>query len=123
MGRSQQCRMTSKKSAKDILAANLRMLMNTAKHSEAALAKLAGVDPTTINNILNRNNAAKIDSVQAVAKAYGLDTWKLLVENMAEAVGHNGELGTIISAYAKTDETGRHSILKVAEIAARPYRE
>ena len=113
--------MPLRKTAIDILAINLRWLMERDKLSEGDVAKKAGIDKKTINNILNRRNEPQLDIVEAVAKAFGLEPWQLLVDGMGEAMTRDGKLGSLIEAYAKTDDSGRESMLKVAEIAVRPY--
>lgn len=115
--------MAIKRTAIDILAANLRWLMARDKLSEADVAKKAGIDKKTVNNMLNARFASQLDKVDAVAKVFGLQTWELFVDGMGQALARDGKLGNIIEAYAKTDDSGRESMLKVAEIAVRPYRE
>lgn len=113
--------MPEQKPVTQVLAENLRALMDHEQYSEAALAQRAKVNPTTINNMLNQNHAAKIDSLEAVAKAFGHQAWELLLEG-GPRFG-DATLPRLIEDYRRSDDTGRHSILTVAELAARPYRE
>lgn len=115
--------MAQKKTAMQILAANLRWLMARDKLSEADVAKKGGIDKKTVNNMLNGRFASQTDKVEAVARAFGMQTWELFVDGMGQGLAKDDKLGSLIEAYAKTDDYGRDSMLKVAEIAIRPYRE
>lgn len=69
-----------------ILAQNVKALMGTkgGPNTQAALAERSGVAQATIGRILNPTgkNAARIDTVTAIAKAYGLEGWQLMVAGM-----------------------------------------
>lgn len=115
--------MTQDKSAMEVLAANVKQLLAKSKWSENELGRRSRVDPKTINNIVNCRTAATIDSLDAIARAFKLKAWRLLMDEKLTIDDGNGEVENLIENFQKTDETGRHSILSVAELAARPYRE
>jgi transcriptional regulator with XRE-family HTH domain len=114
--------MPAKKPLPKVIADNLRALMLKRGWSDGDLAAKAGVDKKTVNNMVNGRHATQTDKLELVAKAFGLHAWELLVEGMGDAQAHDGKLENLIEAYAKTDDSGRDSMLKVAEIAIRPYK-
>jgi hypothetical protein len=66
-----------------ILADNILNLM--AFHgiqSNAALAKAAKIDPSTVGRMINKKHASQIDRVQAVARVFDLDAWQLMIPNL-----------------------------------------
>lgn len=111
--------MKGKRSLIQILAVNLKALMDTNQVSSAALAKLSGVDKKTVNNMLRGRFATQIDKLEAVAYALDTKPWRLLMDAAGHASGEDGGVSKLIADYTKSDETGRHSILTVADLAAR----
>jgi len=87
------------------------------------VARAADVDPKTINNMLHGRFEPRLDLVEATANVFGLTAWQLIVPGMAESILSDGKLQSIVESYAVTDEAGRDSISRVADIAARPYRD
>ncbi len=67
-----------------ILADNLNALMKTrdGPHSENDLAAKSKVAQATIGRIRAKTSDAKIDTVDKLARAYGLEGWQLLVAGM-----------------------------------------
>ena len=70
-----------------ILARNLKALMDSKSGptSEMALARKSGVAQATIGRIKRQETAASIETVDQLAKAYGLQAWHLLVAGMDPA--------------------------------------
>ena len=71
-------RMDSRK----ILADNIRTLKEYAGLPNAKLATKCGVSNGTISNALLAKNALDIDTLDAIAKAFHLSAWQLLVPNL-----------------------------------------
>lgn len=67
-----------------ILARNLQALMRTKSgpKSQMGLGKRSGVAQATIGRILRQETAASIETVDDLAKAYGLQGWQLMVAGM-----------------------------------------
>ena len=67
-----------------VLAINLKALMKIkgGPNSQSALGKKSGVAQATIGRILNEESAASIETVDDLARAYGLEGWQLLVPGM-----------------------------------------
>jgi len=110
----------AEKTSRTALARSLRAIMRATKVKGPEVAKRAGLDPKTVNNMVNGRFGASLDNVAAVAKALNLELWQLFMPDYIEAYLQDGQnLKTILSAYCSTDDTGRSSILNVAEMAAR----
>jgi len=79
-------------SLRTVLAANLAALMaHASDHKDARLSNqvglesASGVSNSTISRYLRQEVAAKIDDVQRLAVAYGLQGWQLLFPNLDPA--------------------------------------
>lgn len=69
-------------SNKDILADNLKRLMDKNGHSQGDVHRLTGLSQSSIGRILNRQVDATISSIDAIANLYRLQSWQLLVFDM-----------------------------------------
>ncbi len=73
---------------KRVVSANVQTLLDYAadRHlpyaNAKALAGKAGLTPSTVGHILKCDTAAKIDTLQAIAKVYKLEAWVLLIPNL-----------------------------------------
>lgn len=74
---------------RQILAANLRALMDASPHwrstltvEKATALRGAKVGKSTIDRALKSETALTLDNVEALAKLFGLDAWQLLVPAM-----------------------------------------
>lgn len=69
-----------------MLRQNLKLLMVTTKdgpNSQSALRRKSGVAQATIGRILSeRGENARIETIDRLARAYGLEGWQLLVPGM-----------------------------------------
>lgn len=71
-----------------VLASNLRALLAYARdkklpYSDAkALAKKAGLTPSTVGHWLRAENAAQIDKLERLAAVFKLRAWQLLIPNL-----------------------------------------
>ena len=74
--------MVKKLSSKEIIAANLKALMIKNSHSEGELHRKTGLSQSTIGRTLKGETATTVDTLDAIAKAFGLFAWQLLIENM-----------------------------------------
>lgn len=104
------------------IAANLRLLMKFAKHSERDLEKISGVSQKTINNILHARGEAKIPTVGKLAAAYGLSSWQMLMKSLGREVDKpGGTVGSLVESYMAASDEGQKIILGIAEREAK-YR-
>lgn len=104
-----------KKSVIAVLAENLKALMSSTPDlsSSPKLARKAGVSARTVNNAENARHDPKLSSVEAIARAFGLDTHQLLTPAVDKS------FLTLSSAWNEADELGRELMLNAAEIALR----
>lgn len=67
-----------------VLALNVKALLDSGigPTTQNDLALKAGVAQATIGRVLEGETAAKIDTVDGIARAYGLEGWQLLVAGM-----------------------------------------
>lgn len=77
----------AKESVGITLARRLRALIESRQLSQSTLARMSGVAQKTISNVLNYSGAsdrhATIETVEALARALGLQPWELLRQDMA----------------------------------------
>lgn len=67
-----------------VLSQNLKALL-TSKHgpsTQSELKRQSGLAQSTIGRALSGETAATVDTVEQIAKAYGLEAWQLLVAGM-----------------------------------------
>lgn len=68
-----------------VLRQNLRALMQTqgGPHSQGELSRKSGVAQATIGRILSKEGEnARIETVERLARAYGLQGWQLMIAGM-----------------------------------------
>jgi transcriptional regulator with XRE-family HTH domain len=104
-----------------VLAATLRAIMRRKKIGVAKLSGASGVDKGTINHMLGGHHAARLDKLDAVARALKVPPWRLLMDEPVVGEDEVSGLEELVDDYNKADVTGRHSILTVAELAARAH--
>jgi transcriptional regulator with XRE-family HTH domain len=74
--------MVKSQSNKDILADNLKRLMDKNKHTQGDVHRLTGLSQSSIGRILNKQVDATISSLDVLAHLYKLQSWQLLVLDM-----------------------------------------
>ena len=67
-----------------ILAKNIEALMQAScdLRTQAKLGKAAGIDQRTVGRILKAEHSPSMDKVQAIADAFGIMPWQLLVPDL-----------------------------------------
>jgi len=104
---------------KRVVSANVQTLLDYAadRHlpyaNAKALAIKAGLQPSTIGHILKCETAAKIDTLQAIAKVYKLEAWSLLIPNLDPS-------NPPVVPYTDTERALYWRIKSVAQEFARP---
>ena len=70
--------------SQNVLSKNLRTLMETSDglRTQAALAKRCGIDQRTVGRILNAEHSPQLKQIEAIAAAFGLQSWQLLVPGL-----------------------------------------
>ena len=100
-----------------ILARNVSILMKHHGHNQISLAKKAAVSQRTISNIVNPDNPheptlAKID---AVAQAYNLQTWHLLIPDAPLELLTNKCIEKVVGNFIHSSDAGRTMISRVSD--------
>jgi transcriptional regulator with XRE-family HTH domain len=103
-------RMAKKRDAATVLADNLTLLMQVKKiNSEPELEKISDVAQKTINNIRHKRNFPKLDTIEKLADAFGMQVHQLLcpLEDI--------KFLAVCLAWVQSDERGRDDLHAIAE--------
>ena len=95
---------------RDILARNLRALMDRHEMSERALAQSSGVSQGQINNILNARSSCTIETAEALGQVFGLTGWHLLLHGLSDDLLSSPTIAKMVDAYVKMNGEGREII-------------
>lgn len=68
--------------SKEIIATNLKKLMLKNGHSEGYLHTKTGLSQSTIGRTLKGETATTVDTLDALAKAYGLLSWQMMIVDL-----------------------------------------
>lgn len=107
------------------LAQNVRRLMEAEdpRLSQSALAKRAGVSQRAIGYLVNYQDAHDrhpgTDTAEAVARAFGLPLWQLLIPGIPVDVLLSHQLTKLVENYRDAPKEGRACVDRVAESEAR----
>lgn len=99
--------------SKRILAQRIKELRKSKDLNQRELAKRAGVSQKTISNLENLEafrEAPKLDIVEKVASALGVELWQLFVPPST---------GKLVDNYIHASAEGQQSINRVAELEAK----
>lgn len=105
--------------ARHILAANIRKLLAQRRWSEAELARRCGVSQKAVNNTANATVSTQIDTVDAIARAFGATTWQLLHPKFEGDLPAGIDVDDLLRNFTSSNEQGRAWILRVAEQEAK----
>lgn len=67
---------------RDILAANLRRMIDKNGQSNRSWAISRGLDVKLIDRLVNKSHAVTLDKLEEIAKACGLEPWHLLIPDL-----------------------------------------
>lgn len=107
--------MPKRPAPRDALARNVRLLMQLREWDQPALAKAAGVSQKTISNVLNERTSVQLDVVEAIAQAFGLNGWHLIMPNLDRELLSNGTLANLITRFVQASPEGRTLISLMAD--------
>lgn len=111
------------KNSREAIANNVKRLMDHHGHNQTALAKKSGVSQRTISNVIRPDSAGSLtlESMDAIARAYGLQTWHIMLPNAPLELLVNSSLEKLVDNYMYATREGRDMITRVsareAEIA------
>ena len=99
------------------IAKNLRHLLASRAEASPDIAKAAGVDPKTLNNLVNARFDPRITQVEKVANTFGLQAWQLLATDFSSGVIDAREVVRLLEMYGRASPEGRSAIMQVATLA------
>jgi transcriptional regulator with XRE-family HTH domain len=107
--------MDERLSTQDVLARNLKYLMAQRGWNQVETARRARVDQKTISNILAARKKAKIDIVDSIAKAFGLNGWQLILPRLIDDISGETSIAKVYEKFLQSSAEGKRHILSVAE--------
>ena len=111
--------MRNRPKTSDVLADNLRALMDATGIKKQKLAKESKVSERMIGYILAKERTPTIDVVDALAAPFGLSGWHLLILDLPIGMAKNGQIGKLMHLYSRASDEGRKYIDRVAEHEAQ----
>jgi transcriptional regulator with XRE-family HTH domain len=97
------------------LARNLAVLMEMHGWSYRALAARCGVSPRQIGNILNEDSSCTTETADAIASAFGLEGWHLLLPDLPAELVDSPTIGRLVRAFIGADADGRELLVRMAQ--------
>jgi transcriptional regulator with XRE-family HTH domain len=97
------------------LADNLKALMQRRDWSQAQLADKSGVSQRHISNVLRAQTSSSVESVDALANAFGLPGWLLLIPGLDVTLMDGPLIPRLVSFYRGAGPEGRELIERLAE--------
>jgi len=104
-----------KPTTRDVVIANIRELMIVHDDTTYALAKRSGLAQSSIMNILSGRHKISVENADAIAAAYGLEGWHLLLRDLPNDLRGSPAISRLVNAYIHSKPEGRQYIDSVAE--------
>jgi transcriptional regulator with XRE-family HTH domain len=89
----------AKDSIKEVLAANTRALMDRRGWKQERLAKAAGLSQTHVGNVLRKEVEPTTAVIAALAKAFEIPHWLLLVPNLPIELLDSNEVPALLQTW------------------------
>jgi transcriptional regulator with XRE-family HTH domain len=99
----------------DTLVTNLRALMKATKMTKQVLHQKSRVSERMIGYILAHERKPTVEIAEALASAFGLTGWQLIMPDLPIEIAKSGKLDELIHNYSLSSESGREYINRVAE--------
>lgn len=96
----------------DVLA-KLRALLDERGWTEYKLARMAGLNESTISNIYRRNTLPTITTLESICKAFGITLSQFFAEG--EMMEMTPEVKELLSAWLPLDQDQKATVLQVAK--------
>jgi len=101
------------------LAASVRTLMGAHGWSQSDLARRSGVAQRTISNVLRpETGSATIETVVALAKAFQVEPWALLLPEIPVEALQSPALRILIDNYLHASPEGRRALERIGAVEA-----
>jgi transcriptional regulator with XRE-family HTH domain len=102
---------------------NLKHFREAREWSQHDLAKRTGVAQTAISYLeRSQTKAPTLDTIEAIAKAFGVPAWAMLLGIDSIPVEHIRMLEQVVSCYMRCHDDSREQIARVAEREAEYTR-
>ena len=111
--------MADRPSPRESLARNLKLLIEVSGYTDALVAERAGVSPKTIGNIKSRRHKTSLDTLDAIAKVFGLTYWHLIMPNLDRDMLKSPAISKLMDTYIHLNSTGRANVERVADMEAK----
>lgn len=105
----------TRKEPRRALADNVRYLMQKHGDNQKSLAERSGVSQSNISYVVSSDRHVRLDTVDAIAAAYGLEGWHLINPNLPNDLLESKTLQKLIRTYIDSSPEGRALIDAVAE--------
>ena len=89
--------------------------MRIFKLTQTQLAKKTGVAQKTINNIINLHQRPNIETIDKVAKGFGMEGWHLIMPATDDELQDPVNIEKVIESYRLSSVEGKKHIYMVAE--------
>ena len=96
------------------LARNLCLLMERHGLSCADLAKASGVSAKAINNMQRCRASPSLDTVEAVARVFGLNLWHLIMPGLPDDLVESPAIRKLVETFAALPPEGREHVEQTA---------
>lgn len=111
--------MADRPSPRESLAKNLKMLIEVSGYTDALVAERAKVSPKTISNIKSSRHKTSLDTLDAIAKVFGLTCWHLIMPNLDRDMLKSPAISKLMDTYIHLNATGRANVDRVADMESK----
>lgn len=113
------CRMT--KSTLEILANNIKRLMEYHDLAQDDIAKKTKIGQTTLSNVLRPGSLASITTktLEELARFFDLEVYHLLIPDLPIEELLNKRIEKLVECYSQSTSDGRENIKRIAENEVR----
>lgn len=105
-------------SPRETLAINLAFLKQRFGYSDREIGKRAGISPKSVNNMYNERTDVQLESVDAVAKVFGLGLWHLLMPDLEVDYEDLADFENLREGWIASSDDGKKQILSIASFTA-----
>lgn len=98
-----------------VVADNLRALMDKRDWSQETLGLKARVSQRHISNMLNRKTSASFETLNAVAAAFGIPGWLLMIANLQVDLLDSQRIPLLVDRFRLSGPDGKDLIERLAD--------
>lgn len=101
------------------LASNTRYLMQYKRWTQDELRKRAGLSQKTVSNVLNGVYDTKIETAEAIGRAFGLNGWLMISPYLVKNLESGGSIAKLLDSFLLASDEGQQLVLQIAEREAK----